>query len=449
MVEHFWEKTLNLLSDRVENQAFDAWIKPLEFVDLEKSTLCVEVPDQFFKEWLETHYAVLIKEAARELTKKDIQLQITIRNKSAPENNRNHQNSRNNHVSPSPPRAFSSFNISDRYTFDSFVVGTGNQFAHAACFAVANNPALNYNPLFLFGGVGLGKTHLLNAIGYHVLKNNICSRIVYLSAEQFTNELINSIRYEKMSSFRERFRTIEVLLLDDIQFIAGKERTQEEFFHTFNSLYESHQQIVLTSDTPPKDMHFLEERLRSRFEWGLIADIQPPDIETRVAILKQKMKSDNIVLPNDVAFFLASNAKSNIRELEGMLTRVVAFASLNNCEITIDLAKDILKDLMKTKEKEVHIGAIQKEVSNYFNIKLSDLKSNRKQKSIVLPRQVCMYLARKLTKMSFPEIGAHFGGKDHSTIIYAVNKIEKALHFDKQVKTAVTSLTNKLSKYST
>jgi chromosomal replication initiator protein len=448
MLEQFWEKTLNLLSDRIESQAFDAWIKPLAFVDLEKNTLCVEVPDQFFKEWLETHYALLIREAARELTKKDITLQITIRNTPAPANNRNHQNSRNNHVFPSPPRAFSSFNISDRYTFDSFVVGTGNQFAHAACFAVANNPALNYNPLFLFGGVGLGKTHLLNAIGYHVLKNNICSRIVYLSAEQFTNELINSIRYEKMSSFRERFRTLEVLLLDDIQFIAGKERTQEEFFHTFNSLYESHQQIVLTSDTPPKDMHFLEERLRSRFEWGLIADIQPPDIETRVAILKQKMKSDNIVLPNDVAFFLASNVKSNIRELEGMLTRVVAFASLNKCEITIDLAKDILKDLIKTKDTEVHIGAIQKEVSTYFNIKMSDLKSNRKQKSIVLPRQVGMYLARKLTKMSFPEIGAHFGGKDHSTIIYAVNKIEKALHFDKEVKTAVTALTTKLSKHS-
>ena len=442
MVEQFWEKTLTLLSGRIESQAFDAWIKPLAFVDLAKSTLCVEVPDQFFKEWLESHYALLIKEAARELTQKDIDLQITVSSKPVPGDNRKPP------VCLSSPRAFSSFNINDRYTFDSFVVGTGNQFAHAACFAVANNPALNYNPLFLFGGVGLGKTHLLNAIGYHVLKNDICSRIVYLSAEQFTNELINSIRYEKMSSFRERFRNLEVLLLDDIQFIAGKERTQEEFFHTFNSLYEAHQQIVLTSDTPPKDMHFLEERLRSRFEWGLIADIQPPDIETRVAILKQKMKSDNIILPNDVAFFLASNVKSNIRELEGMLTKVVAFASFNKCEITIDLAKDILKDIIKTKEKEVHIGAIQKEVSNYFNIKLSDLKSTRKQKSIVMPRQIGMYLARKLTKMSFPEIGAHFGGKDHSTIIYAVNKIEKALHFDKEVKTAVTTLTNKLIKHS-
>ena len=440
-MEPFWEKTLDLLSGRIESQAFEVWIKPLDFVALDKSTLCVEVPDQFFKEWLETHYALLIQEAARELAKEDIELKLTIRNTSAPGKNRRQP------VSHSPSRPLSSSNVSDRYTFDNFVVGTGNQFAHAACFAVANSPALNYNPLFLFGGVGLGKTHLLNAIGYHALKNNICSRILYLSSEQFTNELINSIRYEKMASFRERFRTLEVLLLDDIQFIAGKERTQEEFFHTFNSLYESHQQIVLTSDTPPKDMLFLEERLRSRFEWGLIADIQPPDIETRVAILKHKMKTDSIVLPNDVAFFLASNVKSNIRELEGMLTRVVAFASLNKCEITMDLAKDILKDLIKTKEKDVHIGTIQKEVSNYFNIKLSDLKSNRKQKSIVIPRQICMYLARKLTKMSFPEIGAHFGGKDHSTIIYAVNKIEKALHFDKEVKAAVTALTNKISKH--
>ena len=326
------------------------------------------------------------------------------------------------------------------------MVGTSNQFAHAACFAVANNPAVNYNPLFLFGGVGLGKTHLLNAIGHHVLENKICSRILYLSSEQFTNELINSIRYEKMSSFRERFRNLELLLLDDIQFIAGKERTQEEFFHTFNSLYESHQQIVLTSDTPPKDMHFLEERLRSRFEWGLIADVQAPDIETRVAILKEKMRSDNISLPNDVAFFLASNVRSNIRELEGLLTRVVAFASLNNCEITIDLTKDILKDIIATKEKEVSITVIQKEVSNYFNIKLSDLKSTKKQKSIVIPRQICMYLARTLTKMSYPEIGAHLGGKDHSTIIYAVKKIEKASAQDKQIKTAVDTLINKLNK---
>jgi chromosomal replication initiator protein len=248
-----------------------------------------------------------------------------------------------------------------------------------------------------------------------------------------------------MSAFRDRFRTLGLLLIDDIQFIAGKERTQEEFFHTFNTLYESHQQIVLTSDTPPKDMISLEDRLRSRFEWGLIADIQPPDTETKVAILKQKVRGENIVLPNDVAFFLASNVKSNIRELEGLLTRLVAYSSLNKCDITLDLAKDVLKDILKTREKELNIGTIQKEVCNHFNVKLSDLKSVRKQKSIVIPRQICMYLTRHLTKMSFPEIGAHFGGKDHSTIIYAVNKIEKALQHDKELQNHINSLIKKLT----
>ena len=442
-MDTFWKKTLSLLSDRIESQAFDAWIKPLSFVKLEENDLFIEVPDQFFKDWLETYYSPQIREVAGTLTQTKVTLHLDVKDKPV-SNVPKADPVQSVPVSPTP--AFSSANIRTRYTFENFVVGTSNQFAHAACFAVANNPAVNYNPLFLFGGVGLGKTHLLNAIGHHVLENKICSRILYLSSEQFTNELINSIRYEKMSAFREKFRNLELLLLDDIQFIAGKERTQEEFFHTFNSLYESHQQIVLTSDTPPKDMHFLEERLRSRFEWGLIADVQAPDIETRVAILKEKMRSDNISLPNDVAFFLASNVRSNIRELEGLLTRVVAFASLNNCEITIDLTKDILKDIIATKEKEISIVAIQKEVSSYFNIKLSDLKSTNKQKSIVIPRQICMYLARTLTKMSYPEIGAHLGGKDHSTIIYAVKKIEKASAQDKQIKTAVDTLINKLNK---
>jgi chromosomal replication initiator protein len=442
-VDTFWKKTLSLLSDKIEGQAFDAWIKPLSFVKLEENDLFIEVPDQFFKDWLETYYSPQIREVAGTLTQTKVTLHLDVKDKPV-SNVPKADPVQSVPVSPTP--AFSSANIRTRYTFENFVVGTSNQFAHAACFAVANNPAVNYNPLFLFGGVGLGKTHLLNAIGHHVLENKICSRILYLSSEQFTNELINSIRYEKMSAFREKFRNLELLLLDDIQFIAGKERTQEEFFHTFNSLYESHQQIVLTSDTPPKDMHFLEERLRSRFEWGLIADVQAPDIETRVAILKEKMRSDNISLPNDVAFFLASNVRSNIRELEGLLTRVVAFASLNNCEITIDLTKDILKDIIATKEKEISIVAIQKEVSSYFNIKLSDLKSTNKQKSIVIPRQICMYLARTLTKMSYPEIGAHLGGKDHSTIIYAVKKIEKASAQDKQIKTAVDTLINKLNK---
>lgn len=438
-MDNFWENLLALMRDRVNSQAFDAWIRPISFVGLENCDLTIEVPDSFFKDWVDTRYSMVIKGAARTLINKDVRLQISVKGRSLAKRDKTQR------VFFDSPSILSSANINNRYSFENFVVGTSNQFAHAACFAVANNPAYNYNPLFLFGGVGLGKTHLLNAIGLHILKNNICKRVCYITSEQFTNELINSIRYEKMSSFRERFRNLEVLLLDDIQFMAGKERTQEEFFHTFNSLYESYQQIVITSDTFPKDMHFLEERLRSRFGWGLIADIQTPEIETKVAILKQKSRGYNISLPNDIAFFLASNAKSNIRELEGFLNRVVAFSSLNNCEITIDLAREVLKDLIKTQEREVSIGTIQKVVSTYFSIKLSDLKSNKKQKCFVFPRQISMYLARKLTKMSFPEIGAHFGGKDHSTIIYAFNKIERQLGSDQQINKTVKKLINKLN----
>lgn len=437
-MEKFWEELLASVCGRVGSPAFDVWIKPISFVRLEGCDLFVEVTDSFFKQWLESHYASVIKEAASELIKADVRLQIVVRDQSSARPN----TQKGSLYSPS---LLSSANISKRYSFENFIVGTSNQFAQAACFAVANNPAYNYNPLFIFGGVGLGKTHLLNALGHHILKNNICKRVCYITSEQFTNELINSIRYDKMPAFRARFRSLEVLLLDDIQFMAGKERTQEEFFHTFNSLYESHQQIVITSDTFPKDMHFLEERLRSRFGWGLIADIQPPEIETMVAILKQKSRSYQVSLPNDVYFFLASSVTSNVRELEGLLNRVVAYASLSGCEINIDLAREALKDIIKVKEKDVNIGSIQKAVSTHFNINTSDLKSKKKQKCVVLPRQISMYLARRLTKMSFPEIGAHFGGKDHSTIIYAVNKIEKQITQDQQIKNTVNKLINKLS----
>jgi len=439
-METFLQGFLDSVRERVGDRAFESWIKPASFVGLEDGNLLVEVPDQFSKDWLETHYASAIKEAAREAAQKDVGLVVAIK-KQSEEKPKKTQTLRLPQTA-----AFAASNTNSRYTFENFVVGTSNQFAHAASFAVSNSPAQNYNPLFLFGGVGLGKTHLLNAIGYHALKNGVCNKVLYLSSEQFTNELINSIRYEKMPSFRERFRNLELLLLDDIQFIAGKERTQEEFFHTFNSLYESHQQIVLTSDTPPKEMQFLEERLRSRFEWGLIADIQPPDIETRVAILKQKSAAYNSSLPNDVAFFLASNAESNIRELEGLLTRVFAFSSLNGCEITVDLAKEILKNIIKTREKDITIDSIQKTVSKHFGMKLSDLKSKRRQKSIVLPRQISMYLARKFTKLSLPEIGSHFGGKDHSTIFHAVRKIEGLIVKDKKIKCDINNLIDKLNK---
>jgi chromosomal replication initiator protein len=334
-----------------------------------------------------------------------------------------------------------------KYTFDHFVVGASNQFAHAACLAVADLPAKNYNPLFIYGGVGLGKTHLLHAIGYHILQHRILPevrKICYISSEEFTNELINSLRYEKMDEFRNKFRRMDILLIDDIQFIAGKERTQAEFFHTFNSLYEARKQIVVTSDKFPKDIPNFEERLRSRFEWGLIADIQPPDIETKVAILRKKAETENISLPNDVAFFLASQIDSNIRVLEGSLIRIGAFASLTKTPIDIQLAKEVLKNIIKPKEEFVSIDLVQKVVSTFFNIKISDLKVKRKSKGYVIPRQIAMFLSRKLTNASLLEIGDKFGGKDHSTVLHSIKKVEERMSQETSFKEMIETLQGRI-----
>ena len=326
------------------------------------------------------------------------------------------------------------------------MVGSCNQFAHAAALAVANLPAKNYNPLLVYGGVGLGKTHLLNAIGNHIVQNDPSVKVCSLSSEKFTNELINCIRYEKMTDFRNKYRNKDVLLVDDIQFLGGKERTQEEFFHTFNSLYDSHKQIVITSDKPPKDIPGLEERLRSRISWGLIADIQPPDIETKVAILCKKAEIYNIALSNEVGLFLASQLGSNIRELEGTLTRLRAYSSLTGQDINISMAKETLKDILSDREKMISIENIQKIVSNYYNIKVPDLKSSKKIKTFVFPRQLAMYLSRTMTKSSFPEIGSKFGGKDHSTVIHAVRQIEKKISEDRETKNVIETIKNELQK---
>ena len=325
-------------------------------------------------------------------------------------------------------------------------MGSCNQFAHAACVAVANLPAKNYNPLFIYGGVGLGKTHLLNAIGKRIAQNDHSANVCYISSEKFTNELINCLRYEKMTDFRNKYRNKDALLVDDIQFLGGKERTQEEFFHTFNSLYESHKQIVLTSDKLPKDIPGLEERLRSRISWGLIADIQPPDIETKVAILCKKAELFNISLTNEVGLFLASNLGTNIRELEGALTRLRAYSSLTGSEITTAMAKETLKDILGDRQKMISIESIQKAVASYYSISLSDLKSSKKLRIYALPRQVAMYLCRTMTNSSFPEIGAKFGGKDHSTVIHACRQIEKRLADDREIKNAVETLKNQIQK---
>jgi chromosomal replication initiator protein len=443
-MENLWSKVIDSLKERVGQQNFDIWIKPIQFLSMEGENVELGVPNRFFKEWINEHYSLHIKEAFSFLTQKPCHLQFRIRNDKTNEKD----------LIPPPPQNLETQNahpfqpiFNPKYTFDHFVVGASNQFANAACLAVANLPAKNYNPLFIYGGVGLGKTHLLHAIGSHIIQHHILpdvKKVCYRSSEEFTNELINCLRYEKMEEFRNKFRRMDILLIDDIQFIAGKERTQAEFFHTFNSLYEARKQIVVTSDKFPKDIPNFEERLRSRFEWGLIADIQPPDIETKVAILKKKAEVENISLPNDVAFFLASQINSNVRVLEGSLIRIGAFASLNKTPIDIQSAKEALKNIIKPKEELISIDTIQKVVANFFNIKISDLKVKRKYKGFVIPRQIAMYLSRKLTNASLLEIGEKFGGKDHSTVLHSIKKVEERVSNDSSFKETIENLNSRI-----
>ncbi len=443
-MKEFWSKALDSLKEKVGQQNFEIWIKPINLLSVREGVVELEVPNRFFKEWVSEHYSLQIREALNTITQKPCHLQFRIKNDQTHERDFNqplltYQENGMNQAFQTP--------FNPKYTFDNFVVGAGNQFANAACLAVANLPAKNYNPLFLYGGVGLGKTHLLHAIGNHIIQNRILpdvKKVCYLSSEEFTNELINCLKYEKMDEFRNKFRRMDILLIDDIQFIAGKERTQAEFFHTFNSLYEARKQIVVTSDKFPKDIPNFEERLRSRFEWGLIADIQPPDIETKVAILKKKAELESIPLPNDVAFFLASQIESNIRVLEGSLIRIGAFASLTQTPIDIQMAKEVLKNIIKPKEEIISIDVIQKVVSNYFNMKVSDLKMKRKYKGYVIPRQVAMYLSRKMTPASLLEIGEKFGGKDHSTVIHSIKKVEERMAKEPSFKQTIENLISRI-----
>lgn len=443
-MEELWSKAIDSLKERLGQQNFEIWIKPIQLLSIRGEVVELEVPNRFFKEWVSEHYSIPIREALTSIIQKPCHLLFRIKND---------QSFERDLIQPDPTYLEKTMNPSfqtpfnPKYTFDNFVVGAGNQFANAACLAVANLPAKNYNPLFLYGGVGLGKTHLLHAIGNHIIKHRILpdvKKVCYLSSEEFTNELINCLKYEKMEEFRNKFRKMDILLIDDIQFIAGKERTQAEFFHTFNSLYEARKQIVVTSDKFPKDIPNFEERLRSRFEWGLIADIQPPDIETKVAILKKKAEIESIPLPNDVAFFLASQIDSNIRVLEGSLIRIGAFASLTQTPIDIQMAKEVLKNIIKPKEEIISIEAIQKVVSNFFNKKMSDLKLKRKYKGYVLPRQVAIYLSRKLTPASLVEIGEKFGGKDHSTVIHSIKKIEERINKEPSFKEMIENLISRI-----
>jgi chromosomal replication initiator protein len=397
-------------------------------------SIIVRVPNVLFRDWLTKHYSAVLNEALGELGRAGASIAFVTEGQPAPPEPPqqvldpiappNLDEVRPGEVDAAPAPITAPASLNPRYTFETFIVGSSNQFAHAASRAVAEAPSRSYNPLFVYGGVGLGKTHLMHAVGRYVLQHNPSFRLTYISSERFMNEMINAVRYDRILDFRERYRSVDVLLVDDIQFLAGKEGTQTEFFHTFNALYDAQKQIVLSSDCPPHEIPQLEERLRSRFEWGLIADIQPPDLETKVAILKKKAEADGIPLPDNVAIYIAGKIKSNIRELEGSLTRLVAYASLTNSAISLPLAQDVLKSILNHDERAVTIEIIQKFVADYYQQKVIDLKSRNNSKSVAIPRQVAMYLCKQLTHSSLPEIGRSFGGKHHSTVIHSIRKIE-------------------------
>ena len=409
-----WDRLQARLADQLEPEEYTAWFKPLRVRSEEAERLVLVAPDSRFLHTLEESYRPAVDRAIAGLSGPSFEVLFSVEDDPA---------ALGRTVAEPTAGAASAFDL--RYTFDTFVIGKSNEFAHAASQAVAQSPSRSYNPLFLYGGVGLGKTHLLHAIGHHILRHHPGLKVMYLAAEQFVNELINSIRFDRMPAFRERYRTIDVLLVDDIQFLANKERTQEEFFHTFNTLYTSQKQIILSSDSSPRQIPTLEERLRSRFEWGLITDIQPPDLETKIAILRRKAESDGIDLPLGVASFIARQVRSNIRELEGLLNRVVAFASLTGKPLSPELTKETLKDILPQDDQRASAAEIIKFVARHYGLKVAEIKSRNNSKQIVFPRQVAMYLCKKLTDLSYPEIGKQFNNMHHSTVMHAVDKVER------------------------
>jgi chromosomal replication initiator protein len=435
-----WEEVLFLIESRMSKQGFDTWFGQSKLLSFDGNRIVIEVPSKFHRDWIREHHWVILTDVIKEVTKKD-SVEIDFSIPPQEQQKRSLKESKEEKKDSRPEKATV---LEKKYTFSTFVVGPSNQFAHASAMAVAHAPGKAYNPLFIYSGVGLGKTHLVNAIGHFVQNQSPRARVAYVSSEQFTNELITHISRQKMEEFRQKYRGMDVLIIDDIQFISGKDRTKEEFFHTFNTLYEAQRQIVLTSDRQPKEIPDIEDRLRSRFEAGLIADIQPPDLETRVAILKRKAEVQNIRLPDDVAKYLAMMLKNNIRELEGGLMRLGAIASLTNTEITVDLAKNELRHLFDTRDKIITNDLIQKVVAEAFGVRPSDLKSKRRTKHIVLPRQVAMYLCRTLTGSSLPETGQFFGGKDHSTVIHACKVIEDKKEKDPDLKAKIELLTKQL-----
>ncbi len=434
-MENAWKQTIEILRERIDTTDFEALIRRLRPVSTKDRNVLVEAPNKPAVDLIHGRYLTLIEEILsqqvgtpiRVLLQEPVALQQELFPLNLP-------------AAPALPKPRRTHGLIPDYTFANFVVGASNQFAHAACQAVANLPGNHYNPLFIYGGVGLGKTHLVNAVGHAILEHNPNLKVVYISSESFMNDLIAALRRDRMDEFKGRFRRVDALIIDDAQFLAGRERTQEEFFHTFNTLYEARRQIVLTSDKFPKDIPGLEERLRNRFEWGLIADIQPPDVETRVAILEKKAEAEKIDLPHEVALFLATNIDSNVRELEGSLTRLGAFASLNKSEITVEFARQVLQNILQEKKSTITIDAIQKAVCDFFHVRAADLRSKRRTRTISLPRQVAMFLCRRYTDASFPSIGDRFGGRDHSTVIHATQVIEQRMKEDATFRATIERL---------
>jgi chromosomal replication initiator protein len=446
-----WQQVLSVIQTKLSKPSFDTWLKSTKASVFSDSTVVVCAPNNFAREWLESRYTKLISSIIFDFLGKQVEVKFVL------ETEEPKIQSSTQAPLAVPPKGpaimtqeeFFTNMMNARYTFDTFVIGSGNRFAHAASLAVAEAPAKAYNPLFLYGGVGLGKTHLMHAIGHYVLEHNPEARVLYISSEKFTNEFINAIRDNRGEGFRNKYRNIDVLLIDDIQFLAGKEQTQEEFFHTFNALHEEGKQIIISSDRPPKEIPTLEDRLRSRFEWGLITDIQPPDLETRIAILRKKAKAENLEIPNEAMIYIANQIDTNIRELEGALIRVVAYSSLINQDISVHLASEALKDIIpSSRPRVITIHDIQQKVGEFYGLKLEDFKARKRTKAVAFPRQVAMYLSRELTDFSLPKIGENFGGRDHTTVIHAHDKISEALKVDQELYKIIQNLTEKIKNLS-
>ncbi|WP_245891249.1 chromosomal replication initiator protein DnaA [Desmospora activa] len=445
-IQELWAQALERIQDKLSKPSFETWLQATEAVDWRDDTLIISAPNEFARDWLESKYSHLVRDTLQEVTGSVIGVQFITHAAKRWEEEEEVAATMESAVENDVELKTM---LNSRYTFDTFVIGSGNRFAHAASLAVAEAPAKAYNPLFIYGGVGLGKTHLMHAIGNYIQSHPTHTRVVYLSSEKFTNEFINSIRDNQTDDFRNKYRNVDILLIDDIQFLAGKEQTQEEFFHTFNALHEESKQIVISSDRPPKAIPTLEDRLRSRFEWGLITDIQPPDLETRIAILRKKAIADKLDIDSEVMAFIADRIDTNIRELEGALIRVVAFSALMNQPVSTELASEALKDIMRNaRPKIIGIPEIQQTVCSYYRLQMDELKGKKRTKNVALPRQIAMYLCRELTDSSLPKIGEEFGGRDHTTVIHAHEKISRTLNMDRSLQKAIEDLKDRIKMSS-